>query len=92
MMHLNRYARKRLSKRKDRKRVANSRQAFRGRLQIDDPREQYKGFDLSGPRKYSKQQTNRAIRQRCRAGDIEEDSLPNGGDYRKYFDYWWNIY
>ena len=44
-------------------------------------------YYLSGPKGFAKRQTNRVLRSRLR----KEDHLPQGAEYRKYFDYWWAV-
>ena len=102
MMHLNRYARKKKSKKKDRERVARfvyksfvNEPDFLAHLPdyVDNSRSLYKQYFLSGPRRFAKQQTNRVIRNRFREEGFDEDSaLPSGAGYQKHFDYWWTIY
>lgn len=45
-------------------------------------------YYLSGPKGFAKRQTNRVLRSRLR----KEDHLPQGAEYRKYFDYWWEVF
>ena len=62
------------------------------KLDYDDGR-YWNMLNISGPRKFSKQCTNRKLRRIYRDAEKNEDTQAlQNGDYVKVFDYDWTVY
>ena len=56
----------------------------------------WRSYYFSGVRKFASDCSNSRLRREFRdevlKGDYENMYAPQGGNYRKHFDYWWTVY
>lgn len=83
-MKLNKYDRKRITRKKMKKLHDNG--VYFVSCKSSDKGEYYQPLHLSGCRKYAKKRTNRILRK------SRNDFNLRGCAYRRKFDYWWTLF